>query len=189
LILIQGKVGIIILIVGDFTYGHDSIQLMSWDEGTKLVIGKYCSIAQNVRVFLGGNHNSGRVSTYPFGHINQEIFGDRKLPGHPLTNGDVVIGNDVWIGYGVTIMSGVSIGSGAVIAANSHVIKDVPSYEIWGGNPAQPIRSRFPSEIKERLLEINWWDYSVEKVIEVEELLQQTPSIKTLVAIEKILKV
>ena len=123
------------------------------------------------------------------GHINQEIFGDRKLPGHPLTNGDVVIGNDVWIGYGVTIMSGVSIGSGAVIAANSHVIKDVPSYEIWGGNPAQPIRSRFPSEIKERLLEINWWDYSVEKVIEVEELLQQTPSIETLFAIEKILKV
>ena len=118
-------------IVGDFTYGHDSIQVMSWCEGAELTIGSYCSIAQNVRIFLGGNHRSDWVSTYPFGHINQNVLGDIKTPGHPATNGDVVIGHDVWIGYGVTIMSGVTIGSGAIIAANSHVVTNVSEYEIW----------------------------------------------------------
>lgn len=55
----------------------------------------------------------------------------------------IVIGNDVWIGSSVTIMSGVTVGDGVVIAANSHVVKDVPPYAIVGGNPAKVIKFRF----------------------------------------------
>jgi acetyltransferase-like isoleucine patch superfamily enzyme len=174
--------------VGDFTYGHETIHVMSWGEDAKLVVGKFCSIAPNVRIFLGGNHNSHWVSTYPFGHINQVFFGDEKSPGHPSTNGDVKIGNDVWIGYGATILSGMSIGSGAIIAANSHVEKDVPDYEIWGGNPARFIRDRFRPEIKEKLLEIRWWDYPVEKIIKVKHLLCSTVSLDSLEKIENLLE-
>ena len=64
--------------VGVFTYGHEAIQLMSWGEDARLIIGKFCSVAQGVRIFLGGNHNSDWASTYPFGHINQDVFGDEK---------------------------------------------------------------------------------------------------------------
>jgi len=174
--------------VGDFTYGHETIQVMSWGEGARLFVGKFCSIANDVRIFLGGNHNSDWISTYPFGHINQDVLGDKKSLGHPSTNGDVNIGHDVWIGFGVTIMSGVTIGSGAIVAANSHVVSNIPDYEIWGGNPAKMIRSRFPAEIREKLLEIRWWDYPVEKIIKVKELLNSTLSTTNLDAIEKILK-
>ena len=173
--------------VGEFTYGHDSIQVMSWGEETKLIIGKYCSIAQNVRVFLGGNHNSDWVSTYPFGHINQEILGDVKLPGHPSTHGNVVIGNDVWIGYGSTLMSGIKIGSGAIIAANSHVVKDVPEYEVWGGNPAKLIRARFETQFIRVLLGIKWWDYPVGKVVQIRHLLNSPLTEESIFEIEKTL--
>jgi len=173
--------------VGDFTYGHDSIQVMSWGEGAELTIGRFCSIAQNVKIFLGGNHRSDWVSTYPFGHINQNLLGDIKFPGHPATNGDVVIGHDVWIGFGVTIMSGVTIGSGAIIAANSHVVTNVSEYEIWGGNPARVIKRRFDLDVIEKLLEISWWDYPVEKVFLIRTYLSSALSRSSLSEIEKIL--
>ena len=174
--------------VGDFTYGHDSIEVLSWNEGAELVIGRYCSISQNIRIFLGGNHRADWTSTYPFGHINQDVLGEIKLPGHPATNGDVIIGHDVWIGFGVTIMSGVTIGSGSIIAANSHVVTNIPEYEIWGGNPARLIKGRFDLDVVEKLLEISWWDYPVEKVLLIRTYLSSALSRSSLLEIEKILK-
>ena len=173
--------------VDKFTYGHKNIQIMSWGEGAKVRIGKFCSISQNVRVFVGGNHNSNWVSTYPFGHINEEIFGDEKVAGHPSTNGDVIIGSDVWIGWGTTIMSGVTIGSGAILAANSHVVSDIPSYEIWGGNPARSIRRRFEPSLIDKLLELKWWDYPVEKISEISVLLNSNLTLDSLNEIKRAL--
>lgn len=176
------------VVVGEFTYGHESIEIMSWGEGSQLVIGKYCSLAHNLRVFLGGNHRSDWVSTYPFGHINQDVLGEDKQLGHPSSNGDVNIGNDVWIGFGATLMSGITIGSGAVIAANSHVVRDIPSYEVWGGNPARFIKSRFSPEVISKLLEISWWDYPVEKVLLIRALLNSELTEFSVEEIQRILK-
>jgi hypothetical protein len=39
----------------------------------KLVVGKFCSIASGVTIYLGGNHRHDWVTTYPFGHIHQNI--------------------------------------------------------------------------------------------------------------------
>jgi hypothetical protein len=85
-------------------------------------------------------------------------------------------------------MSGLSIGSGAIIAANSHVVKDVPDYEIWGGNPARFIRTRFQPKLRKKLLEINWWDYPPEKIMKVKSLLCSTISMEILQEIQVILK-
>ena len=52
------------------------------------------------------------------------------------------IGSDCWIGVGSTILKGVNIGDGSVIAAGSIVTKSIPSFEIWGGNPAKFIKKR-----------------------------------------------
>lgn len=43
----------------------------------------------------------------------------------------------VSIGSGTCILCGVTIGVGAIVGAGSVVTKDVPSYEIWAGNPAR----------------------------------------------------
>ena len=78
--------------------------------------------------------------------------------------GDLIIGNDVWIGYNATIMAGVTIGDGAIIATNATVVKDVPPYSIVGGNPAQIIKYRFDEAIREKLLQLKWWDWPIEKI-------------------------
>lgn len=144
--------------VGKYSYGIDDITFHSWGEGSVIQIGSFCSIAGGCLILLGGNHRVERISTYPFGHIHKHIF-NHNGEGHPATNGNVVIGNDVWIGLNVTIMSGVTIGDGAVIAANSHVTKNVEPYTIVGGNPAKALKKRFSDEVIDKLLQIQWWNW------------------------------
>lgn len=151
--------------IGRFTYGFKHMRVLQWGEEASLRIGSFCSIANGVTVFLGGNHRTDWITTFPFGHIFTSQLGGEGIEGHPGTTGDVVVGNDVWIGSGSTIMSGVCIGDGAVVAANSHVVTDVAPYAIVGGNPAKHIKFRFDSEIRDLLLEMRWWNLSV-KIIE-----------------------
>ncbi len=47
------------------------------------------------------------------------------------------IGKNVVIGTNATILGGISIGDNAFIGAGSVVTKDVPSNEVWVGNPAR----------------------------------------------------
>lgn len=84
-----------------------------------------------------------------------------------------MIENDVWIGHDVTILRGVTIGNGAVIAAKSVVTKNVPPYAIVGGNPAKIIKYRFSKKIVQKLQNIKWWDWSIEKIVENSDLLKQ----------------
>ena len=147
---------------GKYTYGTPKI---IWNtENAKLVVGNFCSIAGNVNIYLGGNHRTDWVTTYPFGHIHTSIFNNFNGLGHPSTKGDVIIGNDVWIGDNVTIMSGVNIGDGVVIANNSHVVKNIEPYSLVGGNPAKLIKYRFTPQQIEKLLEIKWWYWDDEKI-------------------------
>ena len=57
---------------GKYTYGNPNIFFKN--ENSKLVVGNFCSIAGNVNIFLGGNHRTEWVTTYPFGHINETVF-------------------------------------------------------------------------------------------------------------------
>jgi acetyltransferase-like isoleucine patch superfamily enzyme len=148
--------------IGKYTYGTPNIHWGNND--AKLYIGNFCSIAGNVNVYLGGNHNINWVTTYPFGHIHQNVFNNFNGEGHPSTKGDVIIGNDVWIGNNVTIMSGCKIGDGTVIANNSHVVKNTESYSLIGGNPAKLIKYRFTKEQINKLLEIKWWNWDDDKI-------------------------
>ena len=61
-------------------------------------------------------------------------------------------------------MSGVTIGDGVVIANNSHVVKNVESYSLIGGNPAKLIKKRFTKEQIDKLLEIKWWNWDDNKI-------------------------
>lgn len=145
--------------IGDWSYGRPNI--IHWDCGGKLIIGRFCSIADGVDILLGGEHHADWVTAYPF----SLLFADAKnFPGYPLTKGDVVIGNDVWIGRNVLILSGVHIGDGAVVGAGSVVTKSVDSYAIVAGNPARMIRSRFPDDVKRKLQEIAWWNWPIEQI-------------------------
>lgn len=171
-----GKVGNSNTRVGKFTYGHESIEIKQWDEGAKLEIGNFCSIASNVTIYLGGNHRTDWITTFPFGHVFTEDLGEKKFVGHPSTKGDVIIGNDVWIGSGATILSGIKIEDGAVISANATVTKDVKAYHIVGGNPAKVLKSRFSEDIVELLIKLKWWNLALEDILNIKETLNAIPS-------------
>jgi acetyltransferase-like isoleucine patch superfamily enzyme len=145
--------------IGEWTYGKPKV--FSWDESTKLTIGKFCSIADGVTIILGGEHRTDWITTYPFNVLFEEA---KCFEGHPRTKGDVMIGNDVWIGTDAFILSGVTIGDGAVIAARSVVTKNVAAYSIVAGNPARHLRFRFPEDVIEALEKICWWDWPISEV-------------------------
>ena len=153
-----------------YTYGLKNIRVRDWGEGADVKVGSFCSIADNVTIFIGGNHRTDWVTTYPFGHIHKDVF-DHHGKGHPATKGDVVIGNDVWIGSGSTILSGIKIGDGAVIAANSVVVKDIPAYAIAGGNPAKVLKMRFSRKQIDKLLQNPWWELSDSRINDLIPLL------------------
>lgn len=162
--------------IGDFTYydspnGPDKFAercvLHHYEFiGDKLIIGKFCAIAEGARfVMNGANHALSGFSTYPFnifGHGWEEGFDVGTLERE--MRGDTVIANDVWIGMDAVIMPGVSIGSGAIVAAKAVVTHDVPPYAVVAGNAATVVKMRFDARTVKRLLEIAWWDWPVDKI-------------------------
>lgn len=166
------------IIIGDYTYYDDPVDptgfeknnvLFNWPEfGDRLIIGKFCSIASGTTFMMGcANHRISSISAYPF-----SVFGgawEENTPPHlsqlPF-KGDTVVGNDVWFGRECRIMPGVKIGDGAIIAAYSVVTKDVEPYSVVGGNPAKPIKKRFDEELVAMLLELMWWDFPPEELVD-----------------------
>ena len=131
----------------------------------KLVIGKFCSIACGAKfLFNSANHRLQSLSTYTFPLFYEEWEQEMNLTEAWDNKGDIIIGNDVWIGYDAVILAGVTIGDGAIIGTGAVVTKDVPPYTIVGGVPAKPIRKRFSDEDIALLLELKWWDWSVDKI-------------------------
>lgn len=147
--------------IGKYTYINMYCLI---DKNTKS-IGRFCSIAHNVKIGFG-NHPTKWVSSHPFtyhkkyGFINEDINFEEKvtIPSK--------IGNDVWIGANSIILAGVTIGDGAIIGANSLVTNDVEPYAIVYGSPAKFQRYRFDNKIIQKLLEIQWWNWDDKKIKE-----------------------
>ncbi len=160
------------IIVGDYTYYDDPRGPEQFEQNVlyhfdfnhdRLVIGRFCSIAAEVRFIMnGGNHATTWMTTYPF-----PIFGQRwelALPPSWPNKGDTTVGHDVWLGYGALIMPGITIGNGAIIASASVVTRDVPAYAVVGGNPARVLRRRFDDATIARLEALRWWDWDARKI-------------------------
>lgn len=123
-------------------------------------IGNFSSISgDNVwEIGTGVNHDYCSVSTSPY-----------FFEGEPNLGGNIVIGSDVWIGKGCHIKSfragrTLTIGNGAVVASDSVIVDDVPSYAIVGGNPARIIKYRFSQPMIEAFERIRWWDWHIDKI-------------------------
>lgn len=132
----------------------------------KLIIGKFCSIACKAKFLMtSGNHSMKSLSSYTFPIFYEEWGLDVSHVTDAWDNkGDIVIGNDVWIGYEAVIMSGVKIGDGAIIGTRAVVTKDVPPYTVVGGMPAKVIKKRFDDDTIDKLMKIQWWNWTEEKI-------------------------
>lgn len=171
--------------IGRYTYGYQ--ELLEYFPIAES-IGRYCSINGTAKIW--NNHSLDCVTTspildhvrfYPWEKNDERREFVKKYGRHKENakfdnsairdNRPVVIGNDVWIGAYVSILPGVRIGDGAVIAAGAVVTGDVEPYAIVGGVPAKTIRYRFDEEMIKKLLEVKWWEWSVEEVEKNIELL------------------
>lgn len=109
---------------------------------SQIVIGDNCAIGQYVYLDglgdleIGNNVNiTTGVSIYSAAH-------DVHSPKWDFFKAKVTIGNNVWIASNSVVIQGITVNEGAVVAAGSVVVKDVPAFDIVGGNPAKKIGKR-----------------------------------------------
>jgi phosphonate metabolism protein (transferase hexapeptide repeat family) len=146
--------------VGDYSYFERQ------GEAIYTSIGKFCSIAANVRI-NALEHPMDRVTTHKISYRPNEFFkflGVDQAVLERRRSRAVTIGNDVWVGHGAVVMPGVEIGDGAVVGANAVVTGPVGAYEVVAGVPARRLRMRFEPEIAGRLHALAWWDWPAEKL-------------------------
>jgi acetyltransferase-like isoleucine patch superfamily enzyme len=162
--------------MGVFSYSRSEL---GGDNGRSNVqrvrIGRYCSIADNVRIFQSSHlmtryTTSNLIDTYPSYHYESKQIKARELEkgkirnfsipvGNRYVDEPVKIGNDVWIGSHVALKPGITIGDGACIGTGAIVTKNIPPYAVVAGAPQKIIRYRFDDKIIEKLLSLKWWDY------------------------------
>ena len=160
---------------GDHTYG--TVEPVGGKAMGNVHIGKYCSIAGEVKVFLEKDHNMDSISTYPFGHTHLPFSKKITKPFLPNTphfataRRNIRIGNDIWLGYGSIIFRGVTIGDGSCIGAFSVITKDIPVYSVVVGH-SRIVRKRFPQEDVDFLMKLKWWDLPDEVVADIAPFLR-----------------
>lgn len=149
--------------VGDYTIIQRDCHI------NNAVIGKFSSIGPGFSCGMGIHPTDGISS-------NAMFYSTSKLNGFSLTkktkiieNKKVIIGNDVYIGLNVTVLDGASIGDGAMIGAGAVVTKDIPPYAIAVGVPAKVVKCRFNEKQITELLKIEWWNFDIDKLHEVEK--------------------
>ena len=91
-----------------------------------VIIGNDCLFGPGVVILDNNSHNTS---------INPLVRRTGEIEESPVN-----IGNNVWVGMRSIIMKGVNIGDNAIVAAGSVVTKNVPSNQIFGGNPAKFIK-------------------------------------------------
>ena len=92
-------------------------------------IGNYVNIGAGTMIFDTNFHST-----------NWEDRTNREIDVKNAQKAPISIGDYVFIGARCIIGKGVTIGDKSIIAAGSVVICNVPSGELWGGNPARFIK-------------------------------------------------
>lgn len=139
-------------------------------------IGNFCSIGPNV-VIGYGDHPTNMLSTSPVFYSSETDFNMKPQENTFFGLQKVSIGHDVWIGANVFIKNNVAIGNGAIIGAGAVVLNNVDDYSIVAGVPAKEKRKRFNQEIIERINDLNWWSWPIEKIREYHHFIASNENI------------
>lgn len=100
----------------------------------KVIIGDYVTIGAETIINDSNSHCINyleRRGERKKGIVTQELN---------IKRAPIYIEDDVFIGARSIICKGVRIGARSVVAAGSVVVKDIPSDEVWGGNPCKFLR-------------------------------------------------
>lgn len=147
-----------------------------WNANSKLVIGNFCSIANDVHFICdSGYHGESKITSFPLFHemlhkedevvINNIRYKIKDIVNQlPPQKQDIKIGHDVWIGARATILPNVTIGNGVTILAGAIVSEDVPDYALVGGVPAKVISFKHNAIVIQKFNAIAWWNWENKKI-------------------------
>ena len=110
--------------------------------GQNVTVGVNCRIQGSVYIADGC-----LIGSEVFIGPNATLTNDR----YPRSGGNwspVVVEDIVVIGANATIIAGVRLYSGCIIAAGAVVTKDVPSDQVWAGNPATFLMTKNEYQLK-----------------------------------------
>ncbi|MEX1003189.1 MAG: WcaF family extracellular polysaccharide biosynthesis acetyltransferase [Crocinitomicaceae bacterium] len=105
--------------IGDYSWIGEGVWI---DNLAEVKIGANCCLSQGV-LLLCGNH-------------------DYKKTTFDLKIGAITLEDGVWIGAKSIVVAGVTCESHAVLAAGSLASKNLKSYSIYRGNPAEKVAER-----------------------------------------------
>ena len=117
-------------------------------DGAKIKIGNYCGISNTAfscasAITLEDNVLLGEGCKLYDTDFHSLDYSERikgNYPGVSIKTAPIYIEEGVFIGAGTLILKGVTIGAHSTIGAGSVVAKNIPTGEVWGGNPARFIR-------------------------------------------------
>lgn len=162
--------------VGDYSYASCHVPPADWAaqiapylydfSPERLVIGRFCQFADGVQfITASANHRHDGFSSFPFLAFGADPAQSASMPP---PGPDTVIGNDVWLGQGVRVLPGARIGDGCIVGAGAVVGGTLAPYSVVAGNPARLLRRRFPEPVIARLLQIRWWDWPIDHILDAE---------------------
>lgn len=142
------------IVIGAHT--HVRGQLLTFWNGGKISIGKWCYIGEGTRIWSQSSVSIGNyvliahlvdihdTNSHPIDWRERRLDTEAILAGGYRTptqtvSAAVTIEDDAWIGFKATVMKGVRIGRGAIVSAGAVVTKDVAPWTVVGGNPAKVI--------------------------------------------------
>jgi acetyltransferase-like isoleucine patch superfamily enzyme len=149
------------IVVGAHT--HIRGQLLTFWNGGKITIGRWCYIGESTRIWSQSSISIGDyvliahlvdihdTNSHPIDWRERRLDTEAILSGGyraptQTVSAPVTIEDDAWIGFKATVMKGVRIGRGAIVSAASVVTKDVEPWTVVGGNPARVIGELNPEE-------------------------------------------
>jgi acetyltransferase-like isoleucine patch superfamily enzyme len=94
----------------------------------QVIIGDHCLFAAGAVIIDSDFHSASKDPII------------RRGPAPGVVDLPVILGKNVWVGRNSVILKGVHIGDNSIIGACSVVTKDVPSNQVFGGNPARFIK-------------------------------------------------
>lgn len=107
-----------------------------------LSLGDDALIGPRVRLYNQGRIDVGAGAVISQGaHICASSH-DVSDPLFQLILRPIRIEDKAWIAADAFVGPGVTVGEGAVLAARGVAVRDMDSWTIYGGNPAQPIKPR-----------------------------------------------
>lgn len=165
--------------IGAFSYTGINTT-MNWT-----TMGKFCSIGRNVDIG-GFDHDYRKMTTMPLFRFEQLMRGGELVNKAFKSDDRCIIGNDVWIAAGAIVLHKANIGNGAVVGAGAVVTHNIPPYAIAVGCPAKVIGYRCESELVERLLNLEWWNWPEDIIRDnMNELIHSEISYETVERMEK----